>query len=119
MQNTTLTTFPVHGTGPLTPKHHRYGAARLTVERVITTDGRPRADVVLHNASGDGFAWTTMDADEALELAEALKMAVRGEWACYSCATPIEWKGIGRPPLYCSPACRQQAYRDRQREGGD
>jgi hypothetical protein len=35
--------------------------------------------------------------------------------ACRQCATAISWPGSGRPPLYCSPACRQQAYRDRQR----
>lgn len=35
--------------------------------------------------------------------------------ACPQCATPVQWSGQGRPALYCSPACRQQAYRDRQR----
>jgi tRNA(Ile2) C34 agmatinyltransferase TiaS len=32
---------------------------------------------------------------------------------CPQCATTIHWSGQGRPPRYCSPACRQQAYRDR------
>ena len=34
---------------------------------------------------------------------------------CRQCATAISWSGSGRPPLYCSPACRQHAYRERQR----
>jgi hypothetical protein len=34
---------------------------------------------------------------------------------CPQCATAVHWGGQGRPPLYCSPACRQQAYRDRLR----
>jgi tRNA(Ile2) C34 agmatinyltransferase TiaS len=34
---------------------------------------------------------------------------------CPLCATEIQATGRGRPPRYCSPACRQQAYRDRQR----
>jgi tRNA(Ile2) C34 agmatinyltransferase TiaS len=35
--------------------------------------------------------------------------------SCPQCATPVQCSGQGRPALYCSPACRQQAYRDRQR----
>jgi hypothetical protein len=35
--------------------------------------------------------------------------------ACPQCATPLQRSGQGRPALYCSPACRQQAYRDRRR----
>jgi hypothetical protein len=35
--------------------------------------------------------------------------------ACRQCNWAISWSGNGRPPLYCSPACRQQAYRERKR----
>jgi len=35
--------------------------------------------------------------------------------ACPQCAIPLQWSGQGRPPRYCSPACRQQAYRHRPR----
>ncbi len=35
--------------------------------------------------------------------------------ACPQCATPLPRSGQGRPAVYCSPACRQQAYRDRRR----
>ncbi len=35
--------------------------------------------------------------------------------ACPQCATALPRSGQGRPALYCSPACRQQAYRDRRR----
>jgi hypothetical protein len=35
--------------------------------------------------------------------------------SCPICATPILPSVQGRPPVYCGPACRQQAYRDRQR----
>jgi DNA-binding MarR family transcriptional regulator len=35
--------------------------------------------------------------------------------ACRVCETPIADSGLGRPPRYCSPACRQRAYRARQR----
>jgi hypothetical protein len=33
---------------------------------------------------------------------------------CAQCTTATHWSGQGRPPRYCSPACRQHAYRDRQ-----
>jgi hypothetical protein len=34
---------------------------------------------------------------------------------CQRCAAEIRSAGQGRLPSYCSPACRQQAYRDRRR----
>ena len=38
--------------------------------------------------------------------------------ACAQCATPLRRAEQGRPSLYCSPACRQRAYRDRERDRG-
>jgi hypothetical protein len=35
--------------------------------------------------------------------------------SCPQCAPAIHWGGQGRPPVYCSPGCRQRAYRDRLR----
>jgi hypothetical protein len=32
---------------------------------------------------------------------------------CLHCGMTIRPSGQGRPPRYCSPACRQHAYRDR------
>jgi hypothetical protein len=34
---------------------------------------------------------------------------------CGVCQAPLVWAGQGRRPLYCSPSCRQQAYRRRRR----
>jgi hypothetical protein len=34
---------------------------------------------------------------------------------CLHCGATIRPSGQGRPPRYCSPACRQHAYRDRTR----
>lgn len=34
---------------------------------------------------------------------------------CQHCAAEIRPAGQGRPPSYCSPVCRQQAYRARHR----
>ena len=33
---------------------------------------------------------------------------------CDSCGTPIDRTGPGRPARFCSPACRQKAYRQRR-----
>ncbi|QLY29881.1 TetR/AcrR family transcriptional regulator [Nocardia huaxiensis] len=33
--------------------------------------------------------------------------------ACPICASPVHPTGTGRPPRYCSPACRQKAHRQR------
>ena len=35
--------------------------------------------------------------------------------SCVSCRAPLVWAGQGRRPTYCSPSCRQQAYRRRHR----
>ncbi|GAA2262545.1 hypothetical protein GCM10009853_014590 [Glycomyces scopariae] len=37
------------------------------------------------------------------------------EGACPVCGTPIAPAGTGRPAKYCSPACRQKAFRDKRR----
>ena len=37
---------------------------------------------------------------------------------CQVCRGPLEAKGTGRPCRYCSPACRQAAYRRRARRAG-
>ncbi|MFD0001769.1 XF1762 family protein [Streptomyces sp. NPDC127178] len=34
---------------------------------------------------------------------------------CSECPNPVPAAATGRPPRYCSPACRQRAYRRRQR----
>lgn len=34
---------------------------------------------------------------------------------CPVCGEPIEVAGTGRPPKYCSSACRQKAFRDKRR----
>ena len=34
---------------------------------------------------------------------------------CVACQAPLVWSGQGRRPIYCSPSCRQQAYRRRRR----
>lgn len=33
--------------------------------------------------------------------------------SCKQCGTEVEMSATGRPRDYCSPACRQAAYRDR------
>jgi AcrR family transcriptional regulator len=37
------------------------------------------------------------------------------EWSCPVCGTPIAHAGTGRPAKYCSPACRQKAFRDKRK----
>lgn len=37
------------------------------------------------------------------------------EFHCPVCDGPIEPAGTGRPPKYCSPACRQKAFRDKRK----
>jgi hypothetical protein len=48
-------------------------------------------------------------------LGEALGRPQLEPLACRSCTAPLVWAGQGRPPIYCSPSCRQQAYRSRRR----
>jgi hypothetical protein len=48
-------------------------------------------------------------------LADVLGDARLEPTACPQCATALAWSGQGRPPTYCSPACRQQAYRQRRK----
>jgi len=48
-------------------------------------------------------------------LSEVLYPAPPEPAACPQCATALQRAGQGRPALYCSPACRQQAYRNRRR----
>ncbi|MDH6569467.1 hypothetical protein M2160_004488 [Streptomyces sp. SAI-117] len=42
--------------------------------------------------------------------------AARRRKRCPECQQPITAAGTGRPPRYCSPACRQRAYRRRTRQ---
>jgi len=35
---------------------------------------------------------------------------------CRGCGTPVRYAGTGRPPRYCSPACRQRAWALRKAE---
>lgn len=35
---------------------------------------------------------------------------------CRCCGTPVRYAGTGRPPRYCSPACRQRAWALRNAE---
>ncbi|PSK33306.1 TetR/AcrR family transcriptional regulator [Nocardia seriolae] len=49
-------------------------------------------------------------------VAHGDETAVRNETPaphCPICATPVRSTGTGRPPRYCSPACRQKAHRRR------
>lgn len=48
-------------------------------------------------------------------LADVLYQPPPEPAVCPQCATPLPRSGQGRPAVYCTPACRQQAYRDRQR----
>jgi hypothetical protein len=48
-------------------------------------------------------------------LDEALCGPGREPVLCAHCSTPMPASGLGRPAIYCSQACRQQAYRDRRR----
>jgi hypothetical protein len=48
-------------------------------------------------------------------LGEALGSPQPEPQACVSCTAPLVWAGQGRPPVYCSPSCRQKAYRRRRR----
>jgi AcrR family transcriptional regulator len=56
-----------------------------------------------------------LDGIEALIKRSRYK--TRDESCCPVCGQPVECPASGRPRRYCSPACRQRAYRARARQG--
>lgn len=34
--------------------------------------------------------------------------------SCPQCGGPLDRRGVGRPSEFCSPACKQKAYRERK-----
>jgi hypothetical protein len=48
-------------------------------------------------------------------LSDVLETPAPKLTACPQCAADVPLSGHGRPAIYCSSACRQRAYRDRQR----
>jgi hypothetical protein len=48
-------------------------------------------------------------------LGEAMGRPQSEPLFCLACQAPLIWSGQGRHPIYCSPSCRQQAYRRRRR----
>nr|BFF26611.1 hypothetical protein GCM10025732_45760 [Glycomyces mayteni] len=66
--------------------------------------------------------WDGMRAERNHEIRNETSAApvIRNEIAvtedpCPVCGTPIAHAGTGRPAKYCSPACRQKAFRDKRK----
>ncbi|MEU5874287.1 TetR/AcrR family transcriptional regulator [Glycomyces sp. NPDC047369] len=53
--------------------------------------------------------------NETLTTAAARNEIAVTEGACQVCGTPVAHAGTGRPAKYCSPACRQKAFRDKRK----
>jgi hypothetical protein len=78
---------------------------------------RPRRALATENIGRALWEITTHDAPPLPELRDETSDETRQERGrrkrCPECKTPIAVAVTGRPPRYCSPACRQRAYRRR------
>ena len=54
-----------------------------------------------------------MDADNQRDRREGNRRKV-AEGTCPRCGNPTQRKPIGRPPIWCSQACRRAAYEERR-----
>ncbi len=78
---------------------------------------RPRRPLGTENVARALWEITTHDAPPLPELRDETrdetKSVGRRSQRCPECKSPITVGPTGRPPRYCSPACRQRAYRRR------
>ncbi|UPZ31639.1 hypothetical protein MUK60_30000 [Streptomyces sp. LRE541] len=78
---------------------------------------RPRRTLGTENVARALWEITTHDVPPLPELRDETrdetKPAGRRSQRCPECKSPIAAGPTGRPPRYCSPACRQRAYRRR------
>ncbi|MFD5817790.1 XF1762 family protein [Streptomyces sp. NPDC127038] len=80
---------------------------------------RPRRTLGTENVARALWEITTHDATPLPELrdetGDETRRARGRRKRCPECKSPITVAATGRPPRYCSPACRQRAYRHRTR----
>ncbi|MFF4311708.1 XF1762 family protein [Streptomyces sp. NPDC001507] len=84
------------------------------------TPNRPRRALGTENIARALWEITTHPAPALPEPCDETRdetRTARGHKRCSECQNPIPTAATGRPPRYCSPACRQRAYRRRQRHG--
>lgn len=74
----------------------------------------PHRSVIVAGGLGEGAARRVAETINEL-LGEAFGPVPPESLSCRVCQASLRWAGQGRRPLYCSPACRQQAYRHRRR----
>lgn len=77
---------------------------------------RPRHTLGTENVARALWEITTHNAPPLPELRDETRdetTAMRRSRRCPECKSPITAATTGRPPRYCSPACRQRAYRRR------
>ncbi|MFE9608399.1 XF1762 family protein [Streptomyces sp. NPDC006012] len=82
------------------------------------TPGRPRRTLGTENVARALWEITTHDASSLPEPRDETRNETRTRGRrnrCLECRDPIAAAATGRPPRYCSPACRQRAYRRRTR----
>ncbi|WP_019431913.1 XF1762 family protein [Streptomyces sp. AA0539] len=78
------------------------------------TPSRPRPDRGTDKVARTLWEQTAKDAPVLPDIA-ALRDEIRDEIACAGCLKPLRLPhGRGRPPRYCSAACRKHAYRARR-----
>jgi len=74
----------------------------------------PTRSVIVVAGISDAAARHAAEAINEL-LGEALGGPSLEPAVCAQCSTPLHSGSQGRPAIYCSQACRQQAYRNRNR----
>ena len=74
----------------------------------------PASSMIVAGGLSERAAWRLAEAINDL-VATALGDRAPQPPSCPQCATELPRGGQGRPAIYCSPSCRQQAYRDRLR----
>ncbi|MGI5436465.1 XF1762 family protein [Streptomyces shenzhenensis] len=80
---------------------------------------RPRRTLGTENVARALWEITTHDASSLPEPRDETRDETRTHGRrnrCPECRKPIAAAATGRPPRYCSPACRQRAYRRRIRD---
>ncbi|GGN26214.1 XF1762 family protein [Streptomyces fuscichromogenes] len=80
---------------------------------------RPRRTLGTENVARALWEITTHDAPPLPELRDETRDETRSTQGCRrrcpECKRAVNAAATGRPPRYCSPACRQRAYRRRTR----
>jgi predicted nucleic acid-binding Zn ribbon protein len=87
--------------------HSGSGAATVPVEPVLPGTVILSAGIPTNLGGG-----TNEDVILVVERSNVVPMRTH---SCYVCSTPLEYKGTGRRPQYCSKRCKKRAERTRAR----